>query len=167
MRRDLSPSFNLNRRHLVIGALGAAALPMATRAVARAIDMPATEEDVTFMRLAIAESGERRLSLRRGDHPRRQGASQRPQSHHARARPHRPWRDGRHPPFPRRIRARGTLLEVGALIERDGRLDCELLADARRHRHELSMKASRASHARLTLGSRATHKGPVQPKSIT
>lgn len=56
MRRDLSPSFNLTRRHLVIGALGAAALPMATRAVARAIDMPATEEDVTFMRLAIAEA---------------------------------------------------------------------------------------------------------------
>src|SRR5680860_555465 len=53
--------------------------------------------------------------------------------------------------------------EERALIERDGRLECELLADARRHRHELSMKASRASHARLTLGSRATHKirGPV------
>lgn len=62
MRRDLSPSFNLNRRHLVIGALGAAALPMATRAVARAIDMPATEEDVTFMRLAIAEAA-------KGDYP--------------------------------------------------------------------------------------------------
>ncbi len=29
MRRDLSSSFNLNRRHLVIGALGAAALPVA------------------------------------------------------------------------------------------------------------------------------------------
>jgi len=62
MRRDLSPSFNLNRRHLVIGAIGAAVLPVATRAVARAIDMPATEEDVTFMRLAIAEAA-------KGDYP--------------------------------------------------------------------------------------------------
>ncbi len=47
---------------------------MATRAVARAIDMPATEEDVTFMRLAIDGGGERRLSLRRGHHPQWQGA---------------------------------------------------------------------------------------------
>ena len=62
MHRDLSSSFNMNRRHLVIGALGAAALPVATRAVARAIDMPATEEDVKYMRLAIAEAAQ-------GDYP--------------------------------------------------------------------------------------------------
>ena len=62
MRRDLSSSFNLNRRHLVIGALGAAALPLASRALARAIEVPATEEDVAFMRLAIAEAA-------KGDYP--------------------------------------------------------------------------------------------------
>ena len=56
MRRDLSPSFNPTRRHLVIGAIGAAVLPVATRAVARAIDTPATEQDVAFMRLALEEA---------------------------------------------------------------------------------------------------------------
>ncbi|HWM31741.1 MAG TPA: nucleoside deaminase [Methyloceanibacter sp.] len=62
MRRDLNPSFNLNRRHLVIGALGAAALPAASRALARALDTPATEQDVVFMRLALEEAA-------RGDFP--------------------------------------------------------------------------------------------------
>ncbi len=56
MRRDLSPSFNLNRRHLVIGAIGAAVLPVATRALARALDTPATGQDVAFMRLALEEA---------------------------------------------------------------------------------------------------------------
>ncbi len=56
MRRDLSPSFNTTRRHLVIGAIGAAVLPVATRAVARAIDTPATEQDVAFMRLTLEEA---------------------------------------------------------------------------------------------------------------
>ena len=62
MRRDLSPSFNLSRRHLVIGALGTAALPVANRALARALDTPATEQDVAFMRLALEEAA-------RGDYP--------------------------------------------------------------------------------------------------
>lgn len=56
MRKDLDTSFTLNRRHLVVGALGAAALPIATRAAARAIDTPATEQDVAFMRLALEEA---------------------------------------------------------------------------------------------------------------
>ncbi|MGV1014222.1 MAG: hypothetical protein ACOYB4_04560, partial [Methyloceanibacter sp.] len=55
-------SFHLSRRHLVTAALGAAALPLATRAVARAIAMPATEEDVAFMHLALEEAA-------RGDYP--------------------------------------------------------------------------------------------------
>jgi len=62
MREDFRPSFNLDRRHLVIGALGAAALPLASPAMARAIDTPATEEDVKFMRLALEEAA-------RGDFP--------------------------------------------------------------------------------------------------
>jgi len=46
----------VNRRHLVAGALGALALPIATSAVARGIEQPATEEDVRFMRMAIEEA---------------------------------------------------------------------------------------------------------------
>jgi hypothetical protein len=65
MRRDLSPSFNPTRRHLVIGAIGAAVLPVATRAVARAIDTPATEQDVAFMRLALEEAKERGVKFGR------------------------------------------------------------------------------------------------------
>lgn len=56
MRSESDTSFKLNRRHLVVAALGAAALPIATRAIARAVDMPATEEDIAFMRLAIEEA---------------------------------------------------------------------------------------------------------------
>ncbi len=46
----------VNRRHLVAGALGTLALPIATSAVARGIEQPATEEDVRFMRMAIEEA---------------------------------------------------------------------------------------------------------------
>jgi len=56
MRSESDISFTLNRRHLVVAALGAATLPMTTRAIARAVDMPATEEDIAFMRLAIEEA---------------------------------------------------------------------------------------------------------------
>lgn len=57
MRKDFdAPSFNLSRRHLVVSALGAAALPIATSVKARAVDTPATEEDIAFMRLALEEA---------------------------------------------------------------------------------------------------------------
>ena len=46
----------ISRRHLVAGAIGALALPIATRAVARGIEEPATEADTSFMRMAIAEA---------------------------------------------------------------------------------------------------------------
>src|SRR5262245_52445634 len=45
-----------SRRHLVAGAIGSLALPIATRAVARGIEEPETEADASFMRLAIAEA---------------------------------------------------------------------------------------------------------------
>ncbi len=46
----------VSRRHLVAGAIGALALPIAMRAVARGIEEPATEADTSFMRMAIAEA---------------------------------------------------------------------------------------------------------------
>jgi len=46
----------VNRRHLVAGAVGALALPIATRATARGIEQPATEADTRFMRMAIEEA---------------------------------------------------------------------------------------------------------------
>ena len=46
----------VSRRHLVAGAVAALALPIATRAAARGIEMPATEADTGFMRMAIAEA---------------------------------------------------------------------------------------------------------------
>ena len=46
----------VNRRHLVAGAVGAFALPIATRATARGIEQPATEADTRFMRMAIEEA---------------------------------------------------------------------------------------------------------------
>jgi tRNA(Arg) A34 adenosine deaminase TadA len=55
-------AFRLNRRHLVAGALGAAALPLARPAFGRGTEAPATEEDIAFMRLALEEAA-------RGDYP--------------------------------------------------------------------------------------------------
>ena len=52
----------LTRRHLFAGALGAAALPLAAPAFARGSEVPATEADVAFMRMAIEEAA-------RGDYP--------------------------------------------------------------------------------------------------
>jgi tRNA(adenine34) deaminase len=46
----------VNRRHLVAGAVGALALPIATRVTARGIEQPATEADTRFMRMAIEEA---------------------------------------------------------------------------------------------------------------
>lgn len=51
-----SLSCGVTRRHLVAGVLGAVALPLASPAVARGIEAPATEEDVAFMRLALEEA---------------------------------------------------------------------------------------------------------------
>ncbi len=56
MGEDLRTSFHLSRRHLVTAALGTGALPVASRALARALDTPATEQDVVFMRLALEEA---------------------------------------------------------------------------------------------------------------
>jgi tRNA(Arg) A34 adenosine deaminase TadA len=52
----LSLSHGISRRHLVTGALGAAALPLATPVLARGIEAPATEEDIAFMRIALEEA---------------------------------------------------------------------------------------------------------------
>jgi tRNA(adenine34) deaminase len=46
----------VSRRHLVAGAVGALALPVATHAFARGIEAPATEADTCFMRMAIEEA---------------------------------------------------------------------------------------------------------------
>jgi tRNA(adenine34) deaminase len=52
----------VNRRYLLSAALGAAVLPIATSATARAKQEPATEEDERFMGLAIEEAS-------KGDYP--------------------------------------------------------------------------------------------------
>ena len=49
-------SAGLSRRHVVAGALGALALPIATPAFGRGIEAPATETDERFMRLALEEA---------------------------------------------------------------------------------------------------------------
>ena len=46
----------VSRRHVVAAALGAAALPFATPALGRGLEVPATEADLGFMRLALAEA---------------------------------------------------------------------------------------------------------------
>lgn len=48
---------NMNRRHVLCGAmLGAASFPLASGALARAVQEPATKEDEEQMRLALAEA---------------------------------------------------------------------------------------------------------------
>jgi tRNA(Arg) A34 adenosine deaminase TadA len=54
--------FGINRRHMMIGALTVASLPLARPALARGIEEPATKEDERFMRLAIEEAA-------KGDYP--------------------------------------------------------------------------------------------------
>ena len=49
-------SAGLSRRHVVAGALGAVALPIATPAFGRSIEAPATETDKRFMRIALEEA---------------------------------------------------------------------------------------------------------------
>jgi tRNA(Arg) A34 adenosine deaminase TadA len=56
MRSEFDTSCKLSRRQLAVAAFGMATLPMTARAVARAVDMPATDEDIAFMRLAIEEA---------------------------------------------------------------------------------------------------------------
>ena len=46
----------VSRRHVVAAALGAAALPFATPALGRGLEVPATEADLGFMRLALGEA---------------------------------------------------------------------------------------------------------------
>lgn len=46
----------VSRRHVVAAALGAAVLPFATPALGRGLEVPATEADLGFMRLALAEA---------------------------------------------------------------------------------------------------------------
>jgi tRNA(Arg) A34 adenosine deaminase TadA len=65
MREELSTGRRnaLTRRHLILaGALSAAALPITSRAFAKAVTQPATQEDERLMRLAIAEAA-------KGDYP--------------------------------------------------------------------------------------------------
>ena len=49
-------SAGVSRRHVVAGALGAVALPIATPAFGRGIEAPATETDERFMRIALEEA---------------------------------------------------------------------------------------------------------------
>jgi hypothetical protein len=49
-----APSYSIDRRHLVAGAVCAAMLPVAVSA--RGLESPATEADVGFMRLALEEA---------------------------------------------------------------------------------------------------------------
>ena len=57
MQHDLKTlSAGVSRRHVVAGALGAVALPIATPAFGRGIEAPATKEDEAFMRLALEEA---------------------------------------------------------------------------------------------------------------
>ena len=49
-------SAGINRRHLVTGALGAAALPLVTPAFGRGVETPATAADEGFMRIALEEA---------------------------------------------------------------------------------------------------------------
>jgi len=55
-------SAGVSRRHVVAGALGAVALPIATPAFGRGLEAPATKEDEAFMRIALEEAA-------RGDYP--------------------------------------------------------------------------------------------------
>ena len=48
----------INRRHLITGALGAVALSSAEEACAMAIEQPATEADIGFMRMALEEAAQ-------------------------------------------------------------------------------------------------------------
>ena len=50
------PLGRFSRRHMMAGALGAMALPIAAPALARGIEAPATEADIGFMRLALEEA---------------------------------------------------------------------------------------------------------------
>ncbi len=49
-------SAGISRRHLVTGALGAAALPIVTPAFGRGVEAPATAADEGFMRIALEEA---------------------------------------------------------------------------------------------------------------
>ncbi len=59
---DPSPTSGVDRRRLIAGAACALVVPGATRALARAVQAPATAEDERLMRLAIEEAA-------RGDYP--------------------------------------------------------------------------------------------------
>lgn len=48
----------LTRRTILVGALGAATLPISLRAFAKAVQSPATQEDERLMKLAIAQAAE-------------------------------------------------------------------------------------------------------------
>jgi tRNA(Arg) A34 adenosine deaminase TadA len=56
MQEGSKTSFGVNRRHLLAGALGAVALPIATPALGRSSEAPATEADERFMRMALEEA---------------------------------------------------------------------------------------------------------------
>ena len=56
MQEGLRKSAGVSRRHVVAGALGAIALPIATPAFGRGIEAPATETDEHFMRMALEEA---------------------------------------------------------------------------------------------------------------
>ena len=56
MHEGLRKSAGVSRRHVVAGALGAVAFPIATPAFGRGIEAPATEADERFMRIALEEA---------------------------------------------------------------------------------------------------------------
>jgi tRNA(adenine34) deaminase len=49
-------SFDLDRRHVLAGAIGALTIPASAPAFARGIEAPATEADIRFMRMALEEA---------------------------------------------------------------------------------------------------------------
>ena len=56
MQQGLRKSAGVSRRHVVAGALGAIALPIAAPAFGRGIEAPATAMDERFMRIALEEA---------------------------------------------------------------------------------------------------------------
>jgi len=58
MAKREEEGWSLTRRTIVVGALGAATLPIASRALAKEVQSPVTQEDERLMKLAIAQAAE-------------------------------------------------------------------------------------------------------------
>jgi tRNA(Arg) A34 adenosine deaminase TadA len=58
MAKREEEGWSFTRRTIVVGALGAATLPIASRAFAKEVQSPVTQEDERLMKLAIAQAAE-------------------------------------------------------------------------------------------------------------